>query len=115
MRSNYATELSPILSYSGGFAIGNNQSVIAAVTGQKIRVLGYAVQSSTATQSTYGFIDGSGGASLSSFIAPPSTAAPFALPIVDPGYFETSTGVGLFLNVATAAVTINVFYLTYLP
>jgi hypothetical protein len=115
MKSNYGTELSPILSFSGGFPININQSVIAAVSGQKIRVLGYTVQSSTGVQSTYGFINGSGGTSLSSFIAPPSTAAPFTLPIVYAGYFETSTGVGLFIDVATAAVTVNVYYITYIP
>lgn len=115
VRPGGAVEVLPLQSVSNGFAIGINQTVVAAVTGKRIRVIGYIVQSSTVTQSTYGFINGSGGASLSSFVAPPSTAAPFSVPIKNPGYFETSTGTGLFINVATAAIIVNVFYVIYTP
>jgi hypothetical protein len=44
-----------------------------------------------------------------------ASPAQFLLPVIDPGYFQTSLGVGLFADVATNAVNINVFYVDYAP
>lgn len=95
---------------------GNNQTVIAAVTGKRIRVMGFVVQSNTSTQGELEFIDGSGGSLLfQSIHCPPSTALPFVLELKDPGYFETTAGTGLFADVVTAAVNATVFYVEYTP
>ena len=115
MRNSYASAETSSESFAGTFGVASNQSVIAGVAGKRIRVLGYAVQSDSATQGIYGFINGSGGTGFSSFTAPPSSSAPFLLPLTPSGYFETSTGTGLFINVATASVSVNIFYIVYTP
>lgn len=105
----------PVLTIAGTYGVASNQSLVTGVSNKRVRVVGYAAQSGTATQGVYGFINGSGGSALSSFVAPPLTLAPALFPITEHGYFETSTGTGLFLNIATASVSLNIFYIIYTP
>lgn len=109
---------SPILSQPKALAVGANQQIIAAVTGKKIRIMGWSNQCSTATVGAYQLLDGSGGSALTGTRSPPLyTAGLFDnLPIVDSGYaMETSTGVGLFCTINTADVSFLIFYITYVP
>lgn len=97
-------------------AVASNQQVIAAVTGKRIRVMGYSAQSDTTTQGSFLLTDGSGGRYMfGPYFAPPTTAEPLQVPVIDSGYDETSTGVGLFVGVGTAAVNLNVYYIEYTP
>jgi hypothetical protein len=98
------------------FTVANNQTILAAITGKRIRVMGLDGYSDAAGGSVVAILDGSGGtvlyrAGFSSAI----TQTPKGLPITDSGYFETSTGVGLFMNAITTAGAINVFYIAYTP
>ena len=100
----------PILSVS------NNQTVVAAVTGKKIRVMGLlATVGSGAGQAGVTLKNGSGGATRMAFVLPASTVGPIHLPLVNSGYFDTDTGVGLFVDIATSVVNLNLFYITYTP
>jgi hypothetical protein len=97
-------------------AVANNQQIIAAITGKRHRAMGWIIQSTTGVQGSFVFKSSSGGAAISSSLwAPPNTALPYNLEIKDCGYFETNTGEGLFVDVVTAGVYFNVFYLTYTP
>lgn len=96
---------------------GNNQTVLAAITGERIRIMGLVAQSSTSTEGSFNLKSASGGATLfPAMFAPANNAGkPFELPVTDSGYFETVAGEGLFADIVTAAVTIAVFYVTYTP
>lgn len=95
---------------------GNNQSIVSAVSGKRIRVMGFDAQSNTTTQGELEFIDGSGGSALyMSLYCPPSSSPPFQKDISFTGYFETSTGTGLFADCVTAAVNVTVYYVEYTP
>lgn len=96
--------------------VGSNRTVVAAVSGKRIRVMGYQIQSTGATQGAFVLKDGSGGSQLGgSFTAPPSTAAPMKLEVKEGGYFETTAGNGLFADITTATVQIEVSYIEYTP
>ncbi len=105
----------PVKSVSVTLAVGNNQTVIAAVTGKRVRVMGYKTQSTTGVQGAYVLKDGSGGTTLDGGFAPPLAGLPFLIPVQEEGYFETTDGVGLFADVVTGPITIQVFYKEYVP
>jgi len=109
----YASGVSKVASVALAPAVGANQTLIAAITSTIIRVHGISFQSQTATQAGIVILNGSGGTILYRLIAPASTLPPFLLPICDCGYFETTSGVGLFGSVTTGDAYINVFYTTY--
>jgi hypothetical protein len=94
--------------------VSSNATVIAAITGRKIRVMGFVIQGDGGV-SKITFKDGSGGATLFGPITVSSSATPsqLAIGIVNSGYFETSSGVGLFADVVTTAANMNVFYIDY--
>lgn len=107
----------PLVTAAGIIAVGTNQQVIVAVAGKRIRVMGWIAQGIGGI-TTYNFKDGSGGGGLTAGLYAPNgaTAGDFSLvPVIDSGYFETSTGVGLFCDVAVAVTHLNVFYITYTP
>ena len=94
-----------------------NTSVVAAVAGQRIRVMGLVAQSVGATAGSFQLKSNSAGTMISSIVfAPPITAGlTEKLPITDSGYFETSTGHGLFADATVASINLNVFYISYSP
>jgi len=96
---------------------GLNQQMIAAVTGRRIRVMGFDLQGDTAAGVAVAFKNGSGGAQKTIAYSLPAiaTGTIFVKPIVDCGYFETSTGVGLFVDTYTGFSRIGVYYITYAP
>jgi hypothetical protein len=93
---------------------GLNQSLLAGVAGKRHRVLGFTGQGgSTAGDSGVSFRDGSGGVYKSYFYFPARTTGPVLFPIVDSGYWETTTGNGIFVDVDTNTAIVNLFYITY--
>lgn len=97
-------------------AVANDQQIVAAVTGKRIRVMGMVLGSSAASSSVL-FQSGAAGVQLTTLLNAPAIATlpPFVLPITDSGYFETTTGEGLFCDVTIAITYINVFYIEYTP
>jgi hypothetical protein len=78
--------------------------------------MGYSAYSDVAAGSNIVLLNGSGGATLhKAALANGITQPIYQLPVIDSGYFETSTGVGLFLNGVTNVGNINVYYLAYTP
>lgn len=98
-------------------SVANDQQLIAAVTGKIIRVMGMILQCSSATVGNITFENGSGGSDLFGPLnIPPSTAGDtFQLPIFESGYFETSSGTGLYGDVVTGGILASLFYITYTP
>jgi hypothetical protein len=95
----------------------NNISVIAAVTGQIIRVMGVTVQHTAAVGGVSAiFKNGSGGASLIGAVVPnAATGLYWQEPVIDAGYCETSVSTALVVDVAAGNVLYNVYYITYTP
>jgi len=96
------------------YAVGNNQLVVTAVTGQRIKVLFVSAQSPGAV----GFVkfkSASGGTVLSSTMGAPTAGGSYQLGVCDCGYFETITGEGLYVDVTTNAVGVQIVYITYTP
>lgn len=104
-----------VKSVSVSLSVANDQTVIAAVSGKRIRVLAYRYQSSSATQGAFALKNGSGGSTLDGGFAPPLAGLPMLIPAFTPGYFETSVGVGLFADVVTGTVSMQVYYVEYTP
>jgi hypothetical protein len=94
--------------------IANNQQVIAAVTGKVLHVVGLILTPFSTGNPSFVFKDGSGGATIAGFVLPSNTVSnPFHLPTSDTGYFKTTAGNGLFVDVLTNAAGINVLYIEY--
>lgn len=105
-------EVCPVQSMPVLLTVGVDRQIIAAVSSKKIRVMGWIFNSDAAGVSRIAFKNGSGGSFLavdySSDILPPTKQD-----LVDSGYFETSTGVGLYCDLATTDAYVTVFYITY--
>lgn len=96
--------------------VAANTQLVAAVTGSRIRVFGWQLQGAGGV-SVFTLKSNSGG----TVIFPPTTIPTGAaglidrLPIVESGYMETSTGHGLFCDVATSNLNLSLFYMIYVP
>ena len=97
--------------------VANNQQVVAAVSGKRIRVMGWLAQSVAAAVGAFTLKSASGGTALMTPLYVPAITAGACekLPIVDSGYMETVAGEGLFVDVITAAINLDVFYIIYAP
>jgi hypothetical protein len=95
-------------------AVGNDQDLVALVTGKIIRVMGYKVHSTTGAQGAYSIQDGTLN-NLDGGFAPPLAGLPFLLPITKSGYFETTVSTALKASVVTAAIAFTIFYIEYNP
>ena len=95
----------------------NNIPVIAAVTGQIIRVMGVTVQHTLAVGGVSAiFKNGSGGANLIGAVVPNAATGLFwQEPVTESGYCETSVSTALVVDVAAGNVLYNVYYITYTP
>jgi hypothetical protein len=112
-------DVTPIKTAVVTATVGLNRSIISAITEKRIRVMGLiGLGNSTSNVSQVVFKNGSGGLFLTNGIILDnrtiSTKAP-VLPIVDGGYFETDTGVGLFADVYDVDAALTVFYINYKP
>jgi hypothetical protein len=108
-------EVCKLLSAFQVVPVAGNNTLVAAVAGKVIRVMGWNAQSNGAVGSI-NFKDGSGGTTLHAVNTPANTAGDSdKQPIVECGYFETSSGVGLFGDCGTTAQLLTIFYITYTP
>ena len=107
-------EVAPIKSAGGLFLVGNNQAVVTGSTGKKVRVMGWNAQSDNAA-GVVSFLlkSASGGTALMAQITVGASPAIEKQPVVFPGYFETNSGEGLFVDVITNGVYLTVFYILY--
>lgn len=97
-------------------AVAANVQLVAASTGQRIRVMGLSFTANAAgTNPGIALLDGSGGTVLYAVTIPAVTVGEHARPIADCGYFETSTGTGLFMTITTATANLFVNYILYTP
>lgn len=106
----------PLLSVTGAIGVGANSVVLAAITGKKIRVMGWSAVSQGAAGS-FQLLDGSGGTVIHHYRGFPALASGLNddKPLADSGYCETTTGTGLYVTVVTAAVYLTVYYIAYTP
>lgn len=97
----------------------NNQTVITGVAGKRIRVMGLiGFSDSTSVFGRVFFKDGNAGTMLLYGVHLPTNNVgnQMTLPITNSGYFETSTGIGLFADLTTAAASaLTIFYIVYTP
>lgn len=107
-------QVQTVQSVSFAVAIAADQSVVAAVTGQRIRVMGFNC-TSTGAGSVVNLKNGAGGAILYRCLAPPVYTISEKLDLSHTGYFETSTSTALVVDGGTAAAALNLFYITYTP
>lgn len=99
-------------------AVANNQQVIAATSGHRIRVMGWDVSCNDATAAaSYAYKSASGGAQLTSalFVSGHDVWGTDKHPITESGYFETNTSQGLFVDVGGFICYFTVYYILYTP
>lgn len=108
-------EVCPVQNVYVSLAVAVNQVVVPAVSGKRIRVMGMIAQTNNAAKGVLQFLDGAGGTILYSYYMPTFDQPLEKLPIVNSGYFETTTGNGLYATVLTNLMQANVFYITYTP
>jgi hypothetical protein len=103
-------------SHYAQITVGSNYAVKAGVVGKKIRIMGLIAQGIGGVSAVV-LKDGNGGNFLFGpfNIASSGTPDVLFLPVVHSGYFETSTGIGVFADCAGVAATINLFYVEYAP
>lgn len=102
--------------YFDGTAATANQSLVAAVTGKKIRIISMLLTSNGA-QSSVLFKNGSGGTNLMVCTIPANTVAePNVIWPFDPcGIVESSSGVGIFVDVGAVRVLGGIRYIEVTP
>lgn len=95
---------------------GNNQSVVASASGKIHRVMGWEAQGTTATV-PYFYLKSGTGTLISTRLSVPGNGSGLIdrRPIVHSGYCETAAGDALLIDITTAALAMNVFYVTYAP
>ena len=98
-------------------AVANNTSLVAAVSGKRILVVGgYAYSNGAFTQLT--FKSASGGTALRSYAIPANTVATPNVQFCQNGLFDgfqTVTGEGLFVDNSAVIALVSLVYLTYTP
>lgn len=93
-----------------------NAIAIAAVTGKKIRVMGFSFTANAAgTNPGIVLKDGSGGTTKYAVTIPALTVGEHARPVIDAGYFDTTVSTGLFFDVITSTANLFINYITYTP
>lgn len=107
--------ISTVKSMPFASGVAANVSIVAAVSGKIIRVMGWIMSGTAVGFPTVQFKNGSGGTTRTHPINVPNNAAGLneRQEIKDCGYFETSSGVGVFADIAVAAVAGTVFYIEY--
>lgn len=113
-----ASYLTPnrILSLAQTVGVGVNTQLVAATTGFRVRVFGWQAQGAGGV-SVFSLKSNSGGTLIFPPMTIPTGVAGLIdrLPICESGYMETSTGHGLFCDVATSNLYLSLFYLIYAP
>lgn len=101
---------------NGLYTVGANRRVLDAVTAKRIRVMGWASQG-LAGVTAWALRSASGGTFIMPSVTSPSNAAGSSdfRPIVASGYMETHTGEGLYVNVNTSDLILQLWYIVYTP
>lgn len=94
--------------------VNNNQSIKTAVTGKRIRVMGWEAQGVGPAISNLVFKSASGGSAISQKYYF-SYLDIISMPITDSGYFETNTSEALVCDIAGDVINLTVYYITYTP
>lgn len=109
--------IAKVQSAAVALSVANNQTIVPAVTGARIRVMGWKAHGTTGTAGTMLLKSASGGATISPTLPiPANTTFPAdILPLSLTGYCETVAGEGLFADVTGAAISLFLWYITYTP
>lgn len=96
------------------FVVVNDQALVSAVAGYKVRIMGWKIQSFTNIVGSFQ-LKNSTGAFITAIMSAPALSTGFCneLPVVESGYEETATGAGLSVDTTVAAMSYNIFYLQY--
>jgi hypothetical protein len=106
----------PLKTAFGVFGVANNQLVVTAVTGKKIRIMGVSAQCGTGTGAGLVFKNGSGGSVMLGGYPPHQVLGLFwQEPVIDPGYSDTTVSTGLYADVTGFGCTFNLYYIEYTP
>lgn len=107
----------PILTAPVNLPVGNNRTVVLAVTGKKIKILGWEAQSVAGTAGSLLLKDASGGSTIiqTRFVPIATNGLVDRQPIFEGGYGETTAGNGLYADVATADINMTLYYIAYQP
>lgn len=109
-----------LLNAAGSATVGSNRTVLTAISGKIIRVMGWKVTSAGSAAGTYfTLLSASGGTTILNGVGvPPNNGASIQTEtgiITSSGYCETVVGEGLYMNVGGADIYYNIFYLAYTP
>lgn len=95
--------------------VGSNRTFVAAVTGKRIRVMGYEIWSQGAAAAILWKSLNAATNIFHSDVPALATGLKDSLEIKDCGYFETGTGDVLAGDVAGDDLNMNIFYIEYTP
>jgi hypothetical protein len=97
-------------------AVSNNNLLVAATPGYRVRIMNWVIQSDGATVGSFVLKSNSGGSAITSpLTAPASTGGThFILPNNDTGYMQTAVGHGLYVDVMTAGMVFNIGFIRYI-
>ena len=91
-----------------------NFVVVSAVTGKRIRLVSAIFRSAAASPSYVSFKDGSGGTALAVVAVPPNSAgANMVLELNTLGWFDSSSGVGIYADIGAETVQGSFRYIEY--
>lgn len=105
----------PLFTACSNQTAGTNRTILTGVSGKIIRVMGDKTQGIGAGGSIL-FKAGSGGSVIISHSVPDVAAGrPYDNPVIDAGYYELTSGVGLFADINTVSIDVQVSYIIYTP
>ena len=98
--------------------VGNDRLLVAAVTGYVHRIMGVSgcANGGAATAGSFHVKDGAGTLLIASLVVPPFAAGGnVILPFIESGYEEGAVSQGLYADVGTQDVSINLQWISYIP
>lgn len=108
MHADLSAKAVRFATFSGALGAGGTQTLVAAVTGKKIRVLAMTIGTSAAAN-VFELKSGAGGTKV--FEAQANITVGFTLPFSAVGWFETAAGALLQLvDVAGSTARVNLVY-----
>jgi hypothetical protein len=95
--------------------VSANNLEIAAISGTRIKVMMLEAQTDGAATGKLQLLNGSGGSNLWCYNTPVAGQSPLFRPFCEIGYFETSTGTGLYSTITTTGQFFSLYYIQYTP
>lgn len=115
MRDNFGDSNTEIKTLGAVVAAGASVQVLPAVTGKKIRLMGYSAQTNSAANAQINIQDGSAGTVKEWTWIPQSTSnQAYHKPVIDAGYWSTTVSTGIYIG-STLEFLINIHYVEYVP